>query len=341
MCLIRTSRWGIASAFSLAAGALGAWSTGHATEATVGATVLYETGFEAWEGFSPNQDLIGQSGWIGAATDLQGREAPAGGNGVLADPIPGFTGQYAYVGFAATNRTADFNVWRPVNLNPVAPPLPFVRFRVSLQIEDSTSAAPHYDDFRWSIYNTEDHRCLSLDFDNDLREVNFILDGLSPEIRPTGFTFENSVPYDLEIDLNLGRNLWTARINGAVIVQAQPITTEGAKLSFGDADAVWVIRTPGQPGDNYMIFDDYRVTVEPLTSIPPTLEPVGMLNTGAFVVRILGEPGVSYQLQGTDNFVDWLPIATGIAQSPGGYVDLQDSAARQFPKRMYRAASQP
>jgi len=305
------------------------------------AVVLYETGFEPFEGFSPDQDLLGQGGWIARATDLAGDKADAGGNGILATPLTGFSGQYAYIGYNAPQRTADFNLWRPIDLDPVSSPLPFVRFCVSFQIEDSTTEAPFFDNFRWSIYNTEEHRFFSVDFDNDLREVNFILDEKNPAIRPTGFTFENGIPYDLEIDLNLQRNIWSARINGTVIVHPQPISNVGARLSFGDADAVWIIREPGSPGDNYMIFDDYRTTLEPLSDIPPSLEPVGMLNSGAFLVRVIGEPGVTYRLEGSLNFQTWLPIATGTAQSPGGYIDLQDGAASAFPHRNYRAVSLP
>ncbi len=302
--------------------------------------VLYETGFEPFEGFSPNEDLVGQGAWVGYATELSGKSAPLGGNGVLADPVPGFSGQYAYIGFDADSATADFNLWRPVDLVPATTqPLPLIRFRVSFEIIDSTQAAPQFDDFRWSVYNTEDHRLISLDFDNDLREINFILDENSPVIRPTGFTFDNGTPYDLEIDLNLQRNLWTARINGTVVVNAQSITTVGARLTFGDADAVWVIRDPGKPGDNYMIFDDYRLTLEPLTDIPPTVEPIGLLTTGTFLVRVAGEPGVRYRLEATTDFKTWTPVDSGVAQSPGGFIDLKDVNASQFGNRSYRAIS--
>lgn len=305
------------------------------------AIILYETGFEPFEGFSADADLLGQGGWTGSASDLSGAAAPEGGNGVLNTPIPGFSGQYAYIGFDAPAKTADFNLWHPVGLKPVNSPLPLIRFRVSFQIYFSTTDAPNTDDFRWSIYNTDEHRFFSLDFDTSLQEVNFILDEKSPQIRPTGFGFDNEVPYDLEIDLNLQRNLWTARINGTVIVNAQPITTGSAAMTFGDADTVWVIRQPGNPGDNFMVFDDYRITLEPLTSIPPTVEPVGMLNTGAFVVRIKGEPGVTYRLEATQDLRTWSPVATGLAQSPSGFVDLQDTAAANFGNRNYRAISVP
>lgn len=303
--------------------------------------ILYETGFEPFEGYLANKDLLGQRNWTGYATDLSGLSTDIGGNGILSGPIPGFLGQCAYIGFTAPGKTADFNVWQPVTLKPTARPFPLVRFRVSFQIEDSTPAAPYFDDFRWSFYNTDSHRFFSLDFDNDQREVHFILDEENPSIRPTGFTFENSVRYDLEVDLNLERNEWTARVNGTEIIVKSPITSSGAALSFGDADAAWILRKPGNPGDNYMLFDDYRIAVEPLSNLPFTLEPVGLLNTGAFLVRIHGEPGVTYRLESSDDLLTWVPVGTATCHSPGAYVDLQDVAARQSTHRSYRAVSLP
>lgn len=328
------------------------WLSGTALAASLGnaqPVVLYETGFEPFEGFSPDQDLVGQGSWIGLATDLEGKPTVLAGNGVLSEPVPGFQGQYAYIGFDAPTRTADFNLWRPVNLRPTGQPLPLVRFQVSFQINDSTEQAPFFDDFRWSVYNIAEDRLFSLDFDNDSLGVNYILDdargGQPPPIVPTGFTFEHGEPYDLEMDLNFQRNLWTARINGVVVVNALPITAAGAALTLGDVDAVWVIRTPGKPGDNYMIFDDYRISVLPLSDIPPTLEPIGLLNNGAFVVRVYGEPGVNYRLEAStlspNGTPSWTLVASGVAQSPGGYVDLQDPAAGTEPNRSYRAVSVP
>lgn len=337
----RRGRW-VQLARSILLGAAAASALGR-----VEATILYETGFEPFEGFSPNEDLIGQQNWIGTASDLEGNSVPAGGNGVLALPAPGFNGQYAYIGFDAPAKTADSSVWRPINLKPVGQPLPLIRFEVSFQINDSTEEAPFFDDFRWSAYNTDNRRLLSLDFDNETQGVNFILDdqrgNQPPPIVPTGFMFSPGEPYDLQIDFNFQRNLWTARINDAVVVHAQPITSVGAALTLGDVDAVWVIRTPGQPGDNYMIFDDYRISVLPLDGIPPSLEPVGMLSTGAFVVRVLGEPGVTYTLEASTltptGPTPWEAVATGVAQSPGAYIDLQDPAAGSLPQRTYRAVS--
>ena len=299
--------------------------------------VVFETGFEQFEGYQPEADLVGQNGWISFGQ---------GGNGILAAGLANFQGQTAYVGFQAppTNQVDPFNIWKPVNLKPVGAALPVIQFTVSLQIQDSTTAAPYFDDFRWSAYNSEDHRFFTLDFDNDSQTINFILDdasGNTPPIRPTGFAFRAGEPYDLVMTLDFARNRWSAKLNDVVVVNAQPITASAAKLTLGDIDAVWAIRTPAKPGDNYMIFDDYKITATDLVDIPPELIAIGPLaTTGAFVVRVLGEPGVNYTLEATGDFSHWDTVATGTAQSPDGFVDLQDPTARPNQTRFYRAQSQ-
>lgn len=324
--------------------ATGVWPT-KAADVPAGSRILYETGFEPFEGFNATDDLAGQGGWIGYATDLSGNAVAFGGNGLLPGPTDGFFGQTAYIGFNAPNATADFNVWRPINLAPVGGVLPVVQFTVSFQIEASSGALTP-DAFRWSFYNAAEQRLFSLDFDNATREIGAILDDgtatQAPPVRPSGFLFRNGEPFDLEVLLNFQRNLWTAKINGVVAVNALPITTKNAARTLGDVDAVWLIREPGKPGDNFMIFDDYRIVATPLTEIPSTLEVIGIVQpSGAFVVRVLGEPGVKYQLEASTNGTDWFAVGNGTAQSPDGYVDIQDASAKDSGSRLYRAVSVP
>lgn len=342
-CSASRAVWRRCVALLVSAGALFPMS-GRGAEVPPGSRVLYETGFEPFEGFHPDFDLVGQGGWIGYATDLAGKPVDLGGNGLLPAPVSGFYGQVAYIGFTAPKATADFNVWRPVNLAPAGGQLPVVQFLVAMQVEASSeNRVP--DAFRWSVYNADEQRLFSLDFDNATREISAILDDgtatQGPRLRPSGFLFRNGEPYDLEVLLNFQRNLWTAKLNGQVVINALPITTKNAARTLGDADAVWLIREPGSPGDNYMIFDDYRLIATPLTEIPPTLDTIGMIQpSGAFAVRVFGEPGVKYQLEVLDGD-QWIAVASGTAQSPDGYVDLQDPTAKDWAAGIYRAVSVP
>jgi hypothetical protein len=294
--------------------------------------VRFETGFEQVEGYDPDFDLAGQNGWIGIGS---------GGNGVLAGPIEGFRGQVAYVGFTPPQGTNDLlNVFQPVALKPVGTSLPLITFKVSFQVFDSTTNAPYFDDFRWSAYNTREERLFTLDFDNEAQQINYVLDD-GKGFLPTGWSFAAGEAYDLTISLNFARNLWTADINGAVIVNAKPISTRGSRLDLNEIDAVWAIRKPGKAGDNFMIFDDYKISTLPVDEIPPTLEFVGHLTSGPSIVRILGEPGVLYVLERTSDLRLWTEAARGRATFPGGRIELQDTTAARSDQRFYRARSIP
>jgi hypothetical protein len=304
----------------------------HGIAFTSAARVLFETGFEPFEGYSPDRDLSGQGGWISIGS---------GGNGILPPPIDGFQGQVAYVGFTPPTGSEDLlNVFRPVALTPVGPSLPVITFSVSFQIFDSTTDRPFFDDFRWSAYNTREERLFTLDFDNDALEINFVLDD-QQGFRPSGWKYETGQPYDLVITLHFARNLWSAALNGTVIVHSQPITTRNAQLDLNEIDAVWAIRQPGKPGDNFMVFDDYRLTALPIEEIPPNLLFIGQLTSGPTILRVLGEPGVRYVVEHSSDLNLWTEVATGRASSPDGTLDVQDSTALRSDHRLYRARSLP
>ncbi|MSU37464.1 MAG: hypothetical protein EXS36_20685 [Pedosphaera sp.] len=293
--------------------------------------VLFETGFEAFEGYSAEKDLVGQNGWTSFGT---------AGNGVFAAGTPGFSGQAAYIGFNASPSNDFFNIFRPLNLTPTGSDLPVVQFTVSLQIEDSTTNHMNFDDFRWSVYNTKDERLFTLDFANEERLISYLLDD-EKGFHATGLSFRNGEPYDLAVTINFSRNLWSATINGATLVSSAPITTRNAKLDLADIDAVWAIRTAGSPGDNFMIFDDYKITAQAVWTIPPVVEARGILDGTQFLLRVYGEPGVIYAMEATTDFFQWSEINRKVAQSPGGVAEFMDPLVAGRPARAFRARAIP
>jgi hypothetical protein len=292
------------------------------------ATVLYETGFEPTEGFQPGVTLMGQGGWLG--TD-------AGGNGLLTGYFDGL-GQHAFVGYSAPEaKAAEFvNVWKPLPSTP-PPDRTIVRFSVRMQIVESANG--HKDDFRWSLYNTNGARLFTLDFDTSTLGVSYALDKPT-DFTSTGFTFDMLGTYDLAIWMDFGRNLWSARLNDMAVVNSRPITASGAPLNLGDIDAVWAIRQPGAPGDNFMVMDDYRIASENTASIPPHLDPLGIGKNGAFIIRVAGEEGLNYSVDASDDATTWHAVVT-IKAPAGGMFDYEDPAALQTPHRLFRVRQVP
>ncbi|MBX3747502.1 MAG: S8 family serine peptidase [Verrucomicrobiae bacterium] len=272
--------------------------------------VLYETRFERLEGFNPALPLVGQGGWMGDGT---------GGNGIVDSAFFGL-GQQAFVGFRPPTRFGDaLYVWRPLDYVPNPATQPVVRFSVLMMVVDSWNLA--YDDFEWSVYNRRAERLFTLSFDNSNLGIFYRLDGPSGYIY-TGYDFENDVIYDLVVVMDFAANRWTAFIDGEPVVDNAPITTTGLPLDLGDIDAVWIPRDDFFPGDNYLVFDNYRVAAEGSQAPSIVLQPKSQTAPpGANVTFSVGAQGgepVSYQwrfngadLQGASDPVLRLPnVAT-------------------------------
>jgi hypothetical protein len=288
-------------------------------------TVLYETEFEPSEGYSADLDLAGQRGWLMDGT---------GGNGLLDGQFAGL-GQQAYIGFAPPTDTNAFTtVWRPVDFDPAPANNPLVHFSVKFQVIPSTQGSQ--DDFRWSIYNQAADRLFSIDFESSTGDISYVLE--DGNFVSTGFTIAFDGLYDLDVWMDFKRNLWSAYLNDFLLVNSLPLTKNNAPLTFGDADAVWFVR--GSPaGDNFMAFDNYRVTAEALSSIPAYIESTGVDESGFFTFRAYGEKGLKYAVEVTQDFVNWFSLGEYV--NAEGSFAFEDNTSKGFSRGFYRLREVP
>ena len=275
--------------------------------------ILYRTEFEFSEGYRTTAELAGQNNWIAAGS---------GGSGILTNALAG-QGQQAYIGFSAPTAPDDYvALFRPLNFTPLQNGLPVVRFTVLMNVIDSTTGGR--DSFRWSVYNTNATRLLSLDFDNETRAICYHLEAGTNFIS-TGYGFTTNATYRLEIILNFQRNRWSALLGDTEIVTLQPITTQNTPLTLGDIDAVYFVHNPATPGDNYMIFDGYTVTAEAIANTSPVLVPVAYDRAGPFTFSAFVEPLVPYTLEASDDLRQWRFLEAYI--SPDASFDFRDTTA--------------
>ena len=290
------------------------------------ATNVYLTQFEHTEGYTNDTDLVGSGGWISSGS---------GGNGIVTNFFPG-QGQQAYIGYSAPNPGDDqLVVWRPVNYNPITTGRPLVKFSVLMNVMDSSNT--NYDNFRWSVYNTQGDRLFALDFDNYFTEAGYILDGTNTLV-PTGVYFTPGSNYTLNVTMNFASNRWSATLDNALIASNQPITTVGAPLNLGDIDAVWLVFATTAPGNNYLLFDNYQITADTLPVPLAQMQFLGRNGSGA-MLRVSGNANSRWAVDATTNLVHWTALKTNTITTT--FFDYTDPAGATLQRRFYRARLAP
>ena len=306
-------------------------SLGLASATALGqARTLYYSGFEPEQDYDAEYTLIGQDGWQGEGPD--GID-PTGGNGLVEDYFSDL-GQQAYIGYWPPEETSEnfISLWRPVDGLKLGETK--VTFSVLMMIVDSTNG--QQDDFRWTVYNKDVQRLVTLDFDNETRNINYALD--DGEFKATEFEFEHEAVYELRFVMDFAANSWSVFIEEELLVDSKQLTTTGAKLTFGDLGPLWVIRKPETPGNNLMVFDEYKITVEtsdepPAT--PPTLAWTGWTDDGRAMLQLGGDGATDYTVEVSDDLKTWTPLGTAKPGDTG--TEVTDADAPGYEQRFYRA----
>ncbi len=291
------------------------------TAASAGAITNYFTQFEASDGYNYRLELVGQNGWVCSPTNY-------GGNGLTTN----FLGtQAAYVGLFPLEPpdTDVFCVYQPLNFKPLERGLPLVEFSTVMAIIDSTTT--NWDDFLWTAYNSESTPLFTLDFNNYDWTIWYGLG--TNDLVDTGVHFANDTPYDLRIRMDFAHNRWSATLGPVLLVTNVPIAGPKQALDLADVDAVWWPYYTNYPGDNFMVFDNYKVTADALP--PVRLMSLGRDGTGQFLLRLTGPSGSRWAVEASTNLVQWTALKTNVVTD--GFFDYIDSGARTLSKRYYRS----
>ena len=251
---------------------------------------LYSTAFEAAEGFTVKQPLVGQNGWL-ALTGGSG-EATAlspGGNGIIANAIPG-QGQQAFVGnLPPTDGSAAVAVYHPITYPPADGNYPLVNFSTQVRFTNSTNG--QHDRFGFApghVVTDADTGDLTetpyftLFFDESSGVVFYVLD--NRQAVATGATFSNDVTYALQMLLDFQNNVWSATLNGKAIVTNAPLSTLGKPDTLTAIAAEWSLANAATPGDNSMAFDNYTVETPQAQAPAILVQPTDVTTTSGSTV---------------------------------------------------------
>ena len=285
---------------------------------------VYHTDFEAEQDFDIEFALLGQGGWEGEGS---------GGTGLVEENFEGM-GQQAYLGYwPPTEKSEKFtSLWQ--SAKGIEPEESRVTVTLVMMIVDSTNN--QRDDFRWILYNDTVQRLMTIDFDNETRNINYALD--NDDFLPTGYSFEPEALYDLKFVMDFSANTWTFFVGEEIIVNEQKLTTKDARLAFGDLGPSWVYRKPESPGDNYIVFDDYRITVERSAEAPkspPKLAWAGWTDEGAALMKLDGDATSEYTIEYSTNLKTWK--TPKIVQPVETSTNIEDIESPKQKQRFYRA----
>lgn len=275
-----------------------------------GNEVIFRTGFEPSEGYEPIFDLGGINGWVGSN---------AGGSGIPEDTFFEGEGQQAFIGFSPFDQLSEQNfslfLWNPINFIPAENENPILEFNVTFQILDSGTGGR--DDFRWSFFNTENTRLFTLDFDNLTLRLNYVL-GSNSDFIETRTSFTNTNIYQLKVRMDFKANAWSCWIDEILVIENELLFEEGVAQSLGDVSAIWAVKDSSDPGDNFMVFDNYEILkINTLAEEPVLQVNIVRRESGALLLKANASIESQWIIQGSDDLEKW-NFLTDVTLTPDG-----------------------
>ena len=286
---------------------------------TLSDTHAGEAYFTSFENFPTGDDtLINTDGWTGSHPNLKL-------HGVMsqADHAVVGIGNAAYIG-GNSNVIANTNklvfVRRPVNLDPVALNQEIVTFKVAFGIKDSTSSSGYRrDNFEFRVYNQANLQLGGIQFDNTTLDTTTLpatpksyiyrlhWNGSTWIYTNTNYKFIPSTIETLEFRINFRTNKWTVSLGGVPLFQDTTFYTGQNARNLGYVAAMMNVTNTAPltghllPGDNYMLFDDYQVRTDPLTTTLAITKPT----SGNASLTWNQEAGYSYQVLHSTDLTNW------------------------------------
>jgi|GEM_PF-307674 len=334
---------------------------------TLSAGELYYTGFENFPASSDPRvagGLAGIDGWTGSSAhltlNLAGTftEAVHLISGIQNAAIIGGNDNTMPANASSTYRTV--NVRKAINVDPVALGQEAVQFRVNFGIKDSTSSTfqTRRDNFEFAFYNQAGQLIGFIQFDNStidnttgaptqaILRSNYNTTSSGWEKAPTGLVFYYQLLMELVVRINFRTNRWTATLDGLDIFADQVFYTGTNARNLGFVAAQMQIVNPAGapigsqlwPGNNYMLFDDFAVRIDPIPDVA-VLDFTRNALTGATSMTWWTEALYKYQVYYSDDLTQWKSDLAGsylTAASTGTSPVFTDPSAAGKAKRFYR-----
>ena len=298
-----------------------------------GQVTLYSTDFEPTTPtvfVAGNTALSGKDGWVVSASGQSAGVASAQPvYGIDSNIVPGL-GQTAFIGFNTPTAVSSlYSAFRPA---PYSPALTgdtgnsIIRFSATIGLTKSTTT--FNDTFRISFYNN------GINNDGTARAVlgsiefptntgtsssngNIYRGDSTTTTSNTGVEIVYGEAQELLVVINYQTNRWSASWGDSPLfvdaVFRNPSNAAARPLTFGMVAVQWAITTAGSPGNNWMLFDDWNVSAEPLAQMS-----IGKIEsvTNHATLTWSTEIGYSYRVEYSTDLTTWLKTLAGSLITP-------------------------
>ncbi len=284
---------------------------------------LYQTDFS---NFTAGEDqLVGTDGWMGS-------NIGEGVHGIDSEAIVGL-GHSAFLGFNPPS-TDLVSVYRPIDQSLLSSGSgSVIEFNVVMGISDSFNG--QYDRFYFSLYDPLNNYLAALVFDNTNEGFGiWVSDGVDQVY--TDEEFLTDVLYDLTIVAKFSENSWSAYLDDIPLFVDRPLTAVTGTPEFGDVAVEWEITDPNNPGDNWLLFDDWEISLLPAST--PSLPVIQTFTHDGENVAFTwpGNAGDTYQVEYSSDLQQWhddLPnslISAGTETTNLSFTDNPGNASMRF-----------
>lgn len=308
-----------------------------------GAGVLYETDFE---NFTPGADMLaGTDGWV---STLNGQSL----HGIDDNIISGL-GNSAYLGFfpptfPPQSQTRTVSIFRPLNFDPVGGGKPLVEFEALIGIADSQddpetnfiNESLFEDRFLISVYNTDFALLASIIYDNRSNTYGLYRNNGGQSI-DTSFEFIIEEPQFLFFSIDFENNTWSASLDGVPIFTDAIFNNTGLNRDLGTIAAEWNLTSRANPGDNWMLIDDWYVAAKsramPTLTEPFTISKVERTADNKVELTYPADQGCTYHVEYSTDLKTWTELPDSpVSASESDPVAKHTDAAPTDQDRYYR-----
>ncbi|MEM7385644.1 MAG: hypothetical protein AAF514_11930 [Verrucomicrobiota bacterium] len=259
-----------------------------------GNTTLFESSFDSFQ-VGANA-LIERDEWKGtpAGQGAHGTDPPGSG-GIGASGYIGRLRPQPNIGFVSIRKPLNYD---PVNGDQQAGEI--IEFFSLVGIADSTNGSR--DNFYISIYDTDTRLLGAINFDNTASQFGiYRYDGET--YHPSPVRFVRGQIQELFIRINFTTGRWSAELNNLPIFRDAPLDLTGKERTLGSLAAEWEITSPDSPGNNWLLFDEWKVVAD-----TPNFKPRVTFSVDRLQFEWESEAGYIYDVESSPDLATWASI---------------------------------